>query len=1428
MMARNCMTSLNQSIKIASIAILLNVTFCIQLYAGDREIQFEHPIKVEFMLNDLIQDRDGFLWLATSGGLIRYDGYDVKVYKKSPNSVSSDNIDSLHEDEDGILWICTVGGGLNKFDKETNSFTVYRHNPEVPNSLSDNHPTVAIEDRDGVLWVGTANGGLNRFNKKTNTFTVYRHNLEAPNSLSDDQVYALHEDSSGVLWIGTRGGLNRFNRDTHTFTHYIHDPDDPQSLSNNHVSTIIEDALGVLWVGTASDGLNSFDREEQRFTVYQHDQHDPDSLGSNSIINMYEDDSGILWIGTFAGGLNRFNRETGTFTRYTNNSGDTGSLRSNDVSAMYKDPSNILWVACLSGELEKWDMKSKGFTLYRHNPDNPASLSDNIIVPIYEDRDGVVWLGTGRGGLNKFEEQTETFTHYVPDPNDSNSLKDHFVSTMFEDSSGNFWVGTSSLSDATLCMFDRTTGKCVKFYRNDPDNPGSIAQSFAIRKILEDQHDSNILWIAIDGSGLEKFDRAKETFTHYIHAPNNSNSLSFNTLWNMYQDTSGALWLATAGGGLDKFNPKTDTFRHYTHNPDDPGSISSNTITAVYEDSTGTLWVCTTDGLNTFDRKRETFTRYTTADGFPDNTFYGILEDRNGNLWISTNGGLVKFHPERATIKVYTHSDGLQGNAFFYTSFCQTSDGDMWFGGFNGVNRFRPEEIVDNPHIPPIVLTSIKQGGEELDFGKSPERLNELELDWRHNFFEFEFAALEYSNPIKNQYKYMLEGIDKDWFYSGTRHFGRYTHLPGGTHMLRIAGSNNDGVWNEEGIAITIRVTPPFWKTGWFYAALLLAGLTGGLGVTFYVIKLHTEIVERKRTEDALRESQEWLQAIMDNTTTVIYLKDIQGHYLLINRQWQKLWHKTIEESIGRKDVEIFPTEIAEAFRANDLKVLDAGIPLQFEELVPHDHEMQTYLSIKFPMYNAVGDPYSICGISTDITERKRAEEEHLAHLRFLENMELIDKAIRPATDLEQMLRDVIETVFSIFDCDRAWLLYPCDPHAPSFRVPMETTRPEYPGALALNLEVPMSAPMAEDCQMALDSQEPVMSGPAFENQVSKDTAQQFAVQAQMFMALRVKIGSPWKFGMHQCSYPRVWTQAEQSLFKGIGRRITDALSSLLFLRDLHASKEELQRAKDAAEASNRTKSKFLTTVSHELRTPLNAILGYTQLFKSNTNLTGPQQENLAIIHRAGEHLLMLINDILDMSKLETQEMILQSTKFHLSEQLKCIEEIAMIQADQKEITFICDIASDVPPVVYGDEKRLRQILLNLLGNAVKFTDSGGKVTFRVANCELRIANLEDHQSEIRKIRFEIEDTGIGIPPEEMEAIFEPFYQVGDRLTKPDGTGLGLAISRHLARMMGSELQIRSIPEQCSIFWLEVDFRNIDEEIMEEETENETNHLPTS
>ena len=804
------------------------------VWPADNNINFKHITMDDGLSQNsiyaIIQDRTGFLWFGTEDGLNRYDGNSFKILTPSrtnPASLSSNYINALLQDRNGNLWIGT-DDGLNRIDARTEKITRYLAVPNDPAGLSNKNVKAIVEDRFGFLWLGTYGGGLCRFDPQTGRFHTYKHDARDDHSLGNDVVLALHLDREGALWIGTADGLSRLDAVNNSFTRYNHDPGNPFSLSHNTVNAVLQDQEGFVWVGTTG-GLNRLDPQSGKFSVFKHDADDPRSLSHNAVNVLYRDSQGTLWIGTDIG-LNAYDRLNNLFRRYTSNPKDSRSLGGDNVRAIFEDKSGTLWVGVWGAGISKYERESRKFYHIEHNANSNNSLSNNMVLSFYEESDDILWIGTF-GGLNRWDRKSDRFLAFQNDVHDPTSLSDNRVRAIHKDNQGIFWIGTYG---GGLNRFDPRTGKFVR-YLNDPQNARSLSHN-QIRSICEDRDGS--LWIGTDGGGVNRFNKTSGVCRRYLNDPGDPGSLSHNRVFKVFVDRSGRLWVCTRGGGLDRYIPETDSFFHYPYDPTDLRSLPDESIITIYEDSHGTLWLGSAGaGLIQFDPQKAAFTAYADEQGLPSRLIYAIEEDREGNLWVSHASGISRFRMQTRTFKNYTSQDGLQGKDFNgNSSFKSPRTGEMFFGGINGFNGFFPDQIQDNRIVPAVVITGFQLfnkpivPGQTVDgriiLRESIEVTKEIVLSYRDRVINFEFAALNYISAEKNQYAFMMEGFDAAWNFVGSRRSAYYTTLPPGRYTFRVKGSNNDGIWNEVGASLVLRITPPFWRTWWFFtlAALLVSG----------------------------------------------------------------------------------------------------------------------------------------------------------------------------------------------------------------------------------------------------------------------------------------------------------------------------------------------------------------------------------------------------------------------------------------------------------------------------------------------------------------------------------------------------------------------------------------------------------------------------
>jgi signal transduction histidine kinase/ligand-binding sensor domain-containing protein len=816
-------------------------------------------------VNCILHDSKGLMWFGTNDGLNRYDGYAFTVYKHDPDdphSLSHNRVWSLYEDASGALWVGTYGGGLNRFDRGLEQFTRYDAGDfgNVTDEPVEFRNTIAAiaEHPTGVLWIATYGGGLVRLELSTEQFTSYAPDPRDQALGGHEWVTALLVDRSGMLWIGTHSeGLDRFDPATGQITSYHHEPSDPASLGHDWIRAIVEDESGVLWIATYGGGLDRYDPATETFSHYRHDPDDTEGLrrspSEDTIWTMYEGPSGRLWIGTYSGGLDAFDRERKTFSHYRSDPNDLNSLSGDQIRAVYEAPSGVLWVGVQGGGVSKADPASGQFAHWRGDPDDPQRPSNYPVRALYEAPSGVLWVGTAGGGLDALNRETGQWRHYRQRPDDPQVLGPDWVRAIHEDRSGVLWIGTNG----GLYQFDRISEQFTRMPHDPPDR-GNVKRN-TINAIHEDRE--GVLWFATYGRGLSEWDPDAGHFVY--HQGGGPGSLSSNFVQHVYEDRAGVLWVGT-DVGLNYLDRETGRWRSYQHDPEDRSSLSHNWVQVVQQTQDGALWIGTLGGgVNRLDRASGTFTRYGAKDGLASDLVTQILPDNRGHLWFGTANGLSRYDPQSGTFRTYGADRGLPVNEF--DAAFASPGGEMFFGGSGGFLAFYPGQIASNPHPPAIVLTSLQQRGMDLDTGVAPENITQIALRWPDNTFEFSFAALSYSRPEGNQHAYTLEGFDSGWIYGRT---GRYTNLPGGTYTLRLIGSNDDGVWNKEGVSIQVTVVPPLWGRWWFWGIAALIGAGGAYGGYRLRVRsleargrelerrVEEEIEQRLQVEEALRESE--------------------------------------------------------------------------------------------------------------------------------------------------------------------------------------------------------------------------------------------------------------------------------------------------------------------------------------------------------------------------------------------------------------------------------------------------------------------------------------------------------------------------------------------------------------------------------------------
>lgn len=832
----------------------------------------------------ILHDKKGFMWFATNDGLNKYDGYDFTTfrYESSDTSSISDNyVYGICEDDSGFIWVAT-NNGLNKYDPLHNKFTRFQNNPNDPYSLSFNLVQTVLKDKNNNIWAGTLGGGLNVLNQFSGKFNRLNQ-IAADEKLSGfKMITSLYEDNLGNIWAGTYNGNvikiiikdgNVFNPE---FLNYNFSPG-KNEINENIIWDIKQDKTGTILIATNRTGVVKLNPDNGSFATYAKGKND---LNDISVRRIFVDENETIYFGTKTGGLNILNPD-GKFT-YIESNGNAGSLNDNSIWSIYKDRKGTLWIGTEFGGVNKYDPLSSRF---EHFSDYSTNIRKHRVLTFCEIEDDHFYIGTD-GGLISFDYIKKKFTN-IPG---TEKLENEIITAILEQNNY-IWIGTNgsgiykfqSASNDENRYNVLLRGKNGLSYNNSPGNNNI--------KVMIKSGNGNF-WIGTYGGGVVLFDPEAEKIIHNL----SEKGINEKFIYALLEDEN-YLWIGTYGDGLIRYNFSSGERKNFIHQQSDLNSISNNRIYSLYLDYNKNLWVGTAGGLNLYNSREESFTSLTSKDGIVNNVIYSILEDDEGFLWLSTNKGISRLNVETKSFINFGLKDGLQDYEFNRGAHLKSLDGKLIFGGINGFNVFKPTKIEKNNYIPPVVITSFRKMNREIIFPKAVSEVDTIILSYNEKFFSFTFAALDYTHPEINNYKYKMEGFNEDWVLSGNDRTATYTNLDPGSYVFRVKGSNNDGVWNEVGASVSVIILPPWWLTWWFRTIVVV--LMIGILYSVYKIKLQRVIeIERLRT----RIASDLHDDIGSNLTHIA----IQSDLILedVNRSDYKISLK----DIGEKSREIVTT----------------------------------------------------------------------------------------------------------------------------------------------------------------------------------------------------------------------------------------------------------------------------------------------------------------------------------------------------------------------------------------------------------------------------------------------------------------------------------------------------------------------------------------
>jgi ligand-binding sensor domain-containing protein/serine phosphatase RsbU (regulator of sigma subunit) len=809
--------------------------------AGDYKIS-HYSVKQglsQSVIHSIFQDSRGFIWVGTQDGLNRFDGYKFISYQHNPSDTStlSDSwIYSVAEDRDGNLWIGTRRG-LNKYIFAENRFIRYQHSvhdPSIP--YKDNVYGVAVA-ANGMVYTNTP-PLINLFNPQTGQYTHYLNSLPIAQNV-EDQSHPIIFDYDGDLWASSTMGLICFNPRQKEFRNFT--VENGSGMVDNSILSVFQDLQGRIWAGTAT-GFFIFDKKSEKILTHNISQLNRPIWGRTLV----QDAKGNYWVGTQGSGMLKFSfldnqvkiiehLDAGTENNST-------TLSHSIVNSLFIDQSANLWIGTLNG-LDKLDLKERKFKLYRNSTkENSVDLLDNVMAALYKHKDGTIWAGNWGKGLNIIDRKTNTVKHYSTQHSGNYRINNDFVHVVFEYTEQQIWIGTRD----GISVFNN--GKFVdlrSYYKTTklPDFSG-----YRIFSIIKD-YDGNV-WIATQG-GLFFVNLHDFSYQHYTIDSDPKTRLSDNLVYTLVFDHMGNIWIATKNG-LDKFDKNTRTIAHFYHDENTTNTLAENYCVSLCYTTDTILWIGTRSGISHFNLNSGIFTTYNESDGLSSNLVYEIQQDDLGNMWFGTGNGLSVLKSDAKRIITYTEEDGLQSNEFNLRSSHKSHDGELFFGGMNGFNSFYLEDLTSNKHIPNIWFTKFQKQNDNGVENIFITNGSHIELNYNDFYFSFEFAALEFTTPTQNHYAYKIEGINESWIYLGNHNSLNFSNMSPGLYKIRVKGSNNDLVWNEKGVYITINILPPWWRSTLayiFYVVFTIAFVIAFIKYRERSLKEQKRILEQKVTE---------------------------------------------------------------------------------------------------------------------------------------------------------------------------------------------------------------------------------------------------------------------------------------------------------------------------------------------------------------------------------------------------------------------------------------------------------------------------------------------------------------------------------------------------------------------------------------------------
>lgn len=815
--------------------IYICLLYCFATLAGKAQVSMLYSTENQIsssLVNDIYQDKQGFIWISTEYGLNRFDGNGFTTYRHQDGDSTSLNNDYVHqtyEDSKGNLWIGTIGG-LIRYDRNTDSFTsipLYKKQARVYSDI-----TQIIEDKEGALWASTSGEGL---------FRIYPEQLRGECILPISQLGFRHlstilDDAKGNLWIGAENeGLICYNIEKESVMTFK-----KPLISENNISCLAKDPNGNIYIGTLTGGLNIYNQSTRKIRQV------PYQGRYDLQIKVLTYTNGQLYIGTDGEGLKVYTAEKDEITdkELEDNRLD---LKNRKIHAILFDRNNDLWLGLFQRGVAFIPMKHNPFQYHGYKSLHGSPFGKQCVMSIFQDNKGKLFVGTDTDGLYILDNQFHTLQHLVPDK--APYSVSNTILSIFQDSDNDIWLGS----------YTKGVGKL------NPDlNSCDFIPELSNERVfaITEDPDKN-LYFSSYGNGFFIYDKKSKRLIQYKSSEKGTSSYTYDELPNnwinaLYCDSKGLIWIGHFNG-ISCFNPKTKSFTELTQK----NHIVRRCIGyAITEDHAGNIWFGTSNGLYKFNPKSKSLKRYSRQEGLSNNIICGICEDKLGSIWVSTFNGICRLDPKTQTFTVYHSGDGLQGNEFTRGSYFQSNEGTIYFGGTNGITSFIPEQIINERTVPPVVITDFKVSGQSVNTktlsGGYPiiktavTEAERFRLSHADNTFKISFSTLQFAQAKQIVYKYRINELDKDWQTTAPGiNSVTYNNLASGKYTFEVYAIDHG--YNSPIKTIEILIAPPWFQSWWaylLYSVLTVLILLAFIGYARGRMKQRKEIIERKHAEE--------------------------------------------------------------------------------------------------------------------------------------------------------------------------------------------------------------------------------------------------------------------------------------------------------------------------------------------------------------------------------------------------------------------------------------------------------------------------------------------------------------------------------------------------------------------------------------------------